>query len=426
MNRSRPGQHAAGAPNPRTGDDGSRGEVPTGATVGRIDSDAVLAEAARLIAIEGHQDHPGQERAVADHVADRLRGCGAEVEIQPVADGRANVIARLRGSRPGPTLMLNAHLDTVPPYAMPDALLPRVADGRLWGRGAVDMKGALAAMIAVVELLAAPDVTFDGELLLTGVAGEENGSPGMRALVEAGIGADFAVVGEPTMLRVGRAHKGAMWAQATFRGVATHGSVPQDGVNAVYHAARFVNAVEQDLVPALDRRRHPLLGPATVNVGVVAGGDRPPMVPASCTVQLDRRWLPSERHDEVLAELRAVVAKLNRADPQVDATVEEMAGTATFVHAPLDCPPDDPYLRMLCSVAADPEPVGLQFWTDAALLAATGTPAAVCGPGDIAQAHSLAEWVLVDQLRDAAEVYRAMAERMLSVRLRGTGTEVGA
>ncbi|WP_422768865.1 M20 family metallopeptidase [Plantactinospora sp. WMMC1484] len=392
---------------------------------GRIDPDAVLAEAGRLIAIEGHQDHPGQEREVAEYVADRLRGSGADVELQPVPDDRLNVVARVRGGRPGPTLMLNAHLDTVPPYGMPAALRPRVADGRLWGRGAVDMKGALAAMIAVVDLLAAPDVTFDGELLLTAVAGEENGSPGMRALVEAGVRADFAIVGEPTMLRVGRAHKGAMWAEATFHGVATHGSVPQDGVNAVYHAARFVTAIERELVPALDRRRHPLLGPATVNVGVVAGGDRPPMVPASCVVQLDRRWLPSERHDEVLAELRAVVAELRRADPRLDATVEEMPGTATFVHAPLDCPPDDPYLRMLCAVAADPEPVGLQFWTDGALLAAAGTPAAVCGPGDIAQAHSLREWVLVDQLGRAADVYRAMAERMLSVRPPETGAEVG-
>ncbi|MDG4832796.1 M20/M25/M40 family metallo-hydrolase [Solwaraspora sp. WMMD1047] len=394
------------------------------ALTGPIDLDQVVAAAARLIAIEGHQDHPGEERAVADHVAGRLRAAGAEVELQPVTGDRANVIGRLRGDRPGPTLMLNAHLDTVPPYGMPDALAPRVADGRLWGRGAADMKGALAAMLAVVDRLAAPDVTFDGELLLTGVAGEENGSPGTRVLTEAGVGADFAVVGEPTGLRVGRAHKGAMWAEVTFRGVATHGSVPADGVNAVYHAARFVTAVERDLTAVLDRRRHPLLGPATVNVGVVAGGDRPPMVPASCVVQLDRRWLPSERHDEVLAELRAVVAELRRADPRVDATVEEMPGTATFVHTPLDCPPDDPYLRMLCAVAADPEPVGLQFWTDGALLAAAGTPAVVCGPGDIAQAHSLAEWVALDQLADAADVYLAMAERMLAVRPRDVDVEV--
>src|SRR4051812_8367136 len=161
--------------------------------------EGVVAEAARLIAIEGHQDHPGEERAVADYLAGRLRALGADVELQAVGDGeRVNVVARLRGARPGPVLMLNAHLDTVPPYGM--SLEPSVRDGRLSGRGAADMKGALAAMIAVVERLAATR-DFAGELMLTGVAGEENGSPGMRALVEAGVRADFAIVGEPTMMR---------------------------------------------------------------------------------------------------------------------------------------------------------------------------------------------------------------------------------
>jgi acetylornithine deacetylase/succinyl-diaminopimelate desuccinylase len=362
----------------------------------------LVAEAARLIAIEGHEDHTGQERAVAEYLASRLRGCGASVEWQPVGtSGRANVIARLRGSRPGPVLMFNAHLDTVPPYGM--TLDAHVREGRLVGRGAADMKGALAAMIAAASRVAEAG-DFAGELMITGVAGEENGSPGTRTLVAGGIRADFAIVGEPTMMRVGRAHKGAMWARATFHGVATHGSVPQNGVNAVYHAARFVTAVETRLAPALARHTHPLLGPATVNVGVIAGGDRPPMVPARCVVELDRRWLPGEDHDAVLGEIQALAPA---------ATVEEMAGTAGFVHAPLDCPQDDPYLLLLCEVAGG-EPVGLQFWTDAALLAAHGTPAVVCGPGDIAQAHSLDEWVAVDQLERAAEVYFGIAARMLS------------
>jgi acetylornithine deacetylase/succinyl-diaminopimelate desuccinylase len=251
--------------------------------------------------------------------------------------------------------------------------------------------------------------------MLTGVAGEENGSPGMRALVESGVRADFAIVGEPTMMRVGRAHKGAMWVRATFRGLATHGSVPQNGINAVEHAARFVTAVAHELTPVLTRRTHPLLGSATVNVGVIAGGDRPPMVPARCVVELDRRWLPGEKHAGVLAEIRAVAM----ADPRADVTVEEMDGTASFVHTPLDCPADDPYLRTLLEVTGG-EPVGLQFWTDGALLAAHGTPAVVCGPGDIAQAHSLDEWVAVDQLERAAEVYFAFAARMLSVRSAGS------
>jgi acetylornithine deacetylase/succinyl-diaminopimelate desuccinylase len=388
--------------------------------MGRIDHDAVVAEAARLVAVEGHQDHPRAERDVADHVAARLTAAGAEVTLQPVGGERRNVIARVRGQRPGPTLMFNAHLDTVPPYGMPNALVPRIADGRLWGRGAADMKGALAAMAAVVAALADPGIRFAGELVLTAVAGEESGSDGMQALVAAGVGADFAVVGEPTMLRVGRAHKGALWAEVAFRGVAAHGSVPEAGVNAIYHAARFVDRVERTLAPALARRRHPLLGPATVNVGVITGGDRPPMVPAACRVQLDRRWLPGERHADVLAELVGVVEDLRREDPAVDATVTEMAGTSAFVHSPLDTPADHSYVRLLAQVAArhtgqDAEPVGLQFWTDGALLAAaTGTPTVVCGPGDIAQAHSLAEWVAVEQLHQAADVYLSLAASMLS------------
>ncbi|WP_432842171.1 M20 family metallopeptidase [Dactylosporangium sp. CA-092794] len=387
----------------------------------RVGPDALLADAARLIAVEGHEDHPRAERAVADHLAERLTALGAAVALQPVEGERCNVLARVRGARPGPTLMLNAHLDTVPPYGMPEALCPRIEDGRLYGRGAADMKGALAAMTAVVAALAAPDVSFAGELLLTAVAGEESGSAGMRALVAAGVRADFAVVGEPTRLRVARAHKGALWAEAAFRGRAAHGSVPAEGVNAIHHAARFVNRIERGLAPELAGRSHPLLGPATVNVGVVTGGDRPPMVPAACRVQLDRRWLPGERHEDVLAELRAIVDDLHRDDPAVDGTVSEMPGTAAFVHTPLDTPADDPYVRLLCDVAhrhtgAGAEPVGVQFWTDGALLAAgTGTPTVVCGPGDIAQAHTLSEWVAVEQLHRAAEVYLSLAARMLHV-----------
>lgn len=391
--------------------------------VDSVDHDAVLDLSGRLIEVEGHQDLPRQESAVAEYVAahlrDRLPGDRSQVTLQELDGDRYNVVAVLRGARPGPTLMLNAHLDTVPGYGMPDAYRPVVRDRRLYGRGAVDMKAALAAMMTTLEVMASPDVTFAGDLVLTGVAGEESGSAGMQALVEAGGRADFAIVGEPTSLRVARAHKGAMWIEASFQGVATHGSVPHEGVNAAYHAARFITAVEGELVPRLSGRTHPLLGAATVSVGVVRGGDRPPMVPASCSVQLDRRWLPGERHGDVLDEVREMVAALRRDDPQVQVVVEEMAGTSAFVHSPLECPPDHPALVLLSEVVAEhvpgaEEPVAVNFWTDGALLAArTQTPTVVCGPGDIAQAHSLEEWVSLDQVRAAAGVYVDFAARFL-------------
>lgn len=403
--------------------------------VQRADHEAVLDLAGRLIRTEGHQDLPAHERAVAELLAAelsaRLPGDRSEVSLQAVDGDRANVTAVVRGGLPGPTLMLNAHLDTVPGYGMPDAYRPVVRDGRLYGRGAVDMKGALAAMVASLETLSAPDVAFRGDLVLTAVAGEESGSAGMQALTAGphppGVPAraDFAIVGEPTSMKVARAHKGAMWIEVEFEGVATHGSVPHEGVNAAYHAARFMTAVESRLVTRLSGRTHPALGSATVNVGVVRGGDRPPMVPARCSVQLDRRWLPDERHGEVLDEVRGIVAELKRTDPRVRAVVREMAGTSAFVHAPLECPADHPGVVALADVVGERlpgagEPVGVNFWTDGALLAArTGTPTVVCGPGDIAQAHSLDEWVALDQLRAAAEVYVEFAARFLCAEASG-------
>lgn len=403
--------------------------------VQRADHDAVVDLAGRLIRTEGHQDLPTQERAVAELLAaelsDRLPGDRSAVSLQAVDGDRANVTAVVRGRARGPTLMLNAHLDTVPGYGMPDAYRPVVRDGRLYGRGAVDMKSALAAMVTCLEVMSAPDIGFRGELVLTAVAGEESGSAGMQALTAGPspsgvpVSADFAIVGEPTSMKVARAHKGAMWIEVDFEGVATHGSVPHEGVNAAYHAARFVTAVESQLVPRLSGRTHPALGSATVNVGVVRGGDRPPMVPARCSVQLDRRWLPYERHDEVLDEIGEIVRELRRADPRLSAVVREMEGTSAFVHAPLECPADHPGVVSLAEVVAERvpgagEPVGVNFWTDGALLAArTGTPTVVCGPGDIAQAHSLDEWVALDQLRAATEVYVEFAARFLCAEISG-------
>lgn len=397
---------------------------------GRVDHAAVLTRAADLIRVEGHQDHPREERDTAEHLATVLEHALAgrgELHLQEVEGGRLNVVAHLRGDRPGPRLLLNAHLDTVPGYGMPRAYDPAIRDGRLYGRGAVDMKGALAAMVHTIELFAAADVSFSGELILAAVAGEENGSPGMLAFTRSDITADLAVVGEPTGLRVATAHKGVMWIEARFTGRATHGSAPEAGINAIYHAARFVTAVETELVPRLAGRTHPLLGAATASVGVVRGGDRPPMVPATCSVQLDRRWLPGEDHLGVVQEIAELVASLRVEDPSIDAVVEEMAGTGGFSHAPLDCDLQTPGVKDLCAIVADrvgcpPDPIGVTFWTDGALLAeATGTPAVVCGPGGIEQAHSLDEWVSLEQLEAAAEVYVGFASRYLEATLVGKG-----
>ena len=388
--------------------------------LGLVDDDFVAGLAAELIAIPGHEDLDRREAGVALFLDELLRAEGLAVELAEVEPGRPNVIARLAGTAPGPCLMLNAHIDTVPGYGMPDAYTPRWRDGRLWGRGAADMKGALACMAGALRALRRSGRPLAGEVVLAGVVGEESGSHGTLHLVEAGGRADFAIVGEPTRLRIARAHKGGMWAEVKFEGRAAHGSVPEQGVNAIQHAARFVTAVETRLRPQLDGRTHPLLGRATVNTGVIRGGDRPPTVPSWCSVQLDRRWLPGEDHAGVLEELRDLLRELEADLPELRWTVEEMPGTATFVHWWLDTPEDVagmPELRAAVEHVQGQaaELTGVQFWTDAALLAHQGaTPAVVCGPGDIAQAHGDEEWVEREQLELATRVYLLAAAAFLT------------
>lgn len=384
--------------------------------VAAVDDDWVARLAADLVATPGHEELPQAERDVALLLTERLADAGVEARTVDIGDGRLNVLASLEDGA-GPTLMLNGHLDTVPAYGMRDAFTPRWEDGRLRGRGAVDMKGALACMAGALHAMARAAPHFGGRLLLTAVAGEERGSPGMLRLAQDGPRADFAVVGEPTMLDVAAAHKGAMWIEVAFRGRSAHGSAPELGVNAVEHAAEFVARVREALRPRLAAEVHPLLGAATVNVGRIEGGDRPPMVPDRCVVQLDRRWLPAETHAGVLAQVRELAAGIDGAD----AEVREMDGTGSFVHHPLDTPADTPGLAALEAAIAEvrgtpPRRFGAAFWTDAALLGRAGTPAVVCGPGDIAQAHSSDEYVDAEQLRLATRAYLLTAAKLLRVR----------
>lgn len=386
----------------------------------RLRDSEVLELTRDLIRIPGHQDLPQQEADVARHLAAVLRREGLDVELSEVEPGRPNVIARLRGTGGGYTLLFNGHIDTIPAYDMPDAFTPRLEGNRLYGRGAVDMLGAVAAMAQAMIVLKRSGLSLPGDLVLTAVVGEENGSPGTHHLVKTGIQADFAIIGEATGMEVAVAHRGISWFEVVFHGVSTHGSVPDKGINAIYHASRFVRAIEEELVPRLRTRTHPLMNHSTVNLGVIGGGTRPTMVPERCTVQLDRRWVPGETPASVMAEIQEILDRLAAADPQFRAELHEMKETANFEHWYLDCPVDAPVVQELVratgALTGRPAPiVGVGYWTDAALLGKQGgVPSVVCGPGDIVQAHSSAEYVTTDQLYLAARVYLLTALRLLS------------
>ena len=336
------------------------------------------------------QDPRAGEQRVADFLAATAAQAGLDVEFQPVAAGRSNLLARLspRG-KVRQRLLLAPHMDTV--NATDGQFAPVKRGGRLHGRGACDTKGSVAAMLtALCELARAGQRPADTEIVFAALVDEEHGQAGSRALVAGGLRASLAIVGEPTCLQVVSAHKGTLWMKLETRGKSAHGSWPELGRNAVHEMARVVDLLETTYSRELRRHRHPLLGCATVNVGAICGGTQPNIVPDRCTILIDRRTLPGETEAGVRRELDAVLRRKNLA--------------VAYVHDKLPhCPPleTDPRLplvgRFLNSVGQR-KAAGVRYFCDASVLGHGGIPSVVFGPGDIAQAHTADEWISLSSL----------------------------
>src|SRR3954452_19460111 len=297
-----------------------------------------VALTAELVSIQSHREREGHETPCALHIKALLEREGIETSLQEVRDGRVNVVGTLRGKSKGPILMYNGHIDTVPPGAMPDPFTPKIADGRLFGRGAVDMKGGVAGQICAMIALKRAGLALDGDLVLTGVVAEEDStSLGSLHIIEHGPRPDMVVVSEPTGMDTVTAHKGFDYYRIDLRGRANHSSRPDKGVSAVYQGARIVTAIEQSFIARSCAATHPLLGHASFNVAAMLGyanneaiavmrrgpGDKPPgaVVPDICTIYMDRRRIPGETLEGVLADFEAFLAEQRHADPLLEATI---------------------------------------------------------------------------------------------------------
>ena len=356
------------------------------------------------------------EKNVADFLATVAAHAGLEVEFQKVLPGRSNVIVRLLPrNKIRQIVLLAPHLDTV--SADDSQFVPRRKNGRLYGRGACDTKGSVAAMLtALCELAGTKSRPSETEIIFAGLVDEENAQAGSRALVAqasrlrpaglrhpqsvvaepgrrdacATMRADLAIVGEPTRLQVVTAHKGSLWLQLETRGKAAHGATPQFGQNAVHEMARIVDMLETDYAARLRRRRHPLLGTATVNVGMISGGAQPNIVPDRCVITIDRRTLPGETEMSVRREIAALL-RAKRLSAKISST--------KFAPClPLETSSKLPLVRQFLRSVGQTRPAGVDFFCDAAVLSAGGIPSVVFGPGDIAQAHTADEWILLDSL----------------------------
>ena len=333
------------------------------------------------------------EKNVADFLAATAAQAGLDVELQKVFPGRYNFLARLTPSSPvRQTVLLAPHLDTV--GGADGQFIPRRLHGQLHGRGACDTKGSVAALFtALCELAAAPGRPRETTIVFAGLVDEEYAQAGSRALVQSGLRADLAIVGEPTCLQIVTAHKGSLWLELETRGKAAHGATPHLGRNAVHEMARIVDALETHYAAQLKRRKHSLLGTGTINVGTIAGGTQPNIVPDRCRILVDRRTLPGETNAGVGREIAAMLRQRGlRA---------RVANTKIAPAPALETNPRLPLVRQFFASLGQRRPVGVDYFCDAAVLAGAGMPAVVFGPGDIAQAHTAAEWISLAQLERA-------------------------
>ena len=353
-------------------------------------------------------DGPG-ESACVDLLREVLDSWGFRTEIHDAAPGRPNLVARVGDARGGRTLMLSGHADVVGAEGMTHAPFEgEERNGRLYGRGAADMKGGIAAMCAAAWRAARDALA--GEIIVAVTADEEYESIGTRAMLERGVRADAAIVGEPTCLEVMPAHRGFVWIEIVVAGRAAHGSRWDLGVDAIRHAGLLLAELDRVDAEDLSRRTHPLLGRASLHASTIEGGIGMSTYPDRCVLRLERRTLPGESGEAVVAEVQRACAAVRARRPEVAAEV-----TLLMAQGPSDVATDAPIVRALGDALRERgEGVrvsGMSAWTDAALLNAAGIPAICFGPGDISLAHAAEEYIPLPEIDRATSVLATLARR---------------
>jgi len=341
------------------------------------------------------------EGQIGDAIAAHLRRIGLDVVRQPVDGSRANIIGVLDGRAPGRSLMLCGHIDTVGVEGMRAPFSPEERDGRLYGRGAQDMKGGVAAMIDAARVIAGGGLAT-GRLIVAAVVDEEYESRGADALVREWT-ADAGVVTEPTDLQIAVAHKGFAWFEIETRGRAAHGSRPAEGRDAILYMGRILSRLE-----ALERQlqasgRHELLGAASLHASVIGGGRELSSYPDRCALKMERRTIPSETVQLVCLQLDGILQELRAEDPAFEGDIRMM-----FARPPYQLEANHPFAEAIGHAAERvtrrPQTFGgMSFWTDAAVMGEAGIPSVLYGPGG-AGLHSIEEYVVVQDVLTCRDV----------------------
>ncbi len=356
-----------------------------------------LSDLVRINSINPEWNGPG-ESGVVEYLAEFFTQAGIEVYEEEVLPGRSNLLARVPGKDSSKSVLLEAHMDvvsvdamTIPPFD------PVIKDGKLFGRGSCDTKAGLATMMEAMRAIHASGDLPPCDIWLAAVVDEEHAFRGVVAAIDwfkaRGIQLDCAVVAEPTGLGLVTTNKGVLRWRIETTGVAAHSSKPHLGDNAISTMAKLISQLD-GFHEGLAEKSHPLVGPATCNVGTIEGGDQVNFVPDRCVIKLDRRMLPGEKAEEVLESYQKMIASF----PAGKVTVHP----ADLSDEAMETPPDAEVVRaasrQLESMGLDGTIQGVPFGCDATKLSRAGVPAIIFGPGSIDQAHAAIEWVDVKEV----------------------------
>jgi acetylornithine deacetylase len=369
-----------------------------------------LADLVRINSINPAYENGNPEAEIAAYIERFFGDRGIETWRQEVFPGRPNLIARLPGQQAGRRIVLEAHADTasikgmtIPPFE------PAIRDGRMYGRGSCDTKAGLAAMMHAVASLHSTGDTPECEVWMVAAADEEYSFRGVMKLCEH-LKADAAIVAEPTELRPVIASKGVLRWKVCTTGKAAHSSKPHLGVNAITHMSRVIEAFENDAT-ALKSAVHPLLGPATLSIGVIHGGVQVNFVPDRCEIEIDRRLLPGEDPAKVLGGYQVMLDRLCQDNRAMQVCMEP----PMLVDGALETPPDAKVAQTAAAVLQNMglpcELVGVPYGSDASKLSRHGVPTIIFGPGSIDLAHAAVEYVECDHVLQAEEFYRGFLKR---------------
>lgn len=367
----------------------------------------------RLVRIKTISGDKEKLSEIGHVLSEEMKSIGFSVGILEAEEGLPNVVGRYEGSKDAPRLLFNGHTDVVP-IQNTDSWISgpfsaEIRDGRIYGRGACDMKGGLAAMIVASKVVMSLFPGYRGNLIMTATVDEEiGGFTGMKHIVEQGVTGDMGIVCEPSDFMITNVCKGLLWLRLKTKGKSAHGSMPRLGINAIFKMSKILKGLETyefDIPP------HEMLGSPTINVGTIKGGLKPNVIPDLCEAEIDVRYLPGQRYQDVIEEIKKEINRIKDVDPQIDAEIELIRYRSS-----VEIKKDEKIVELIAGAmkeATGREALykGMPSPGDSEYLVHGGIPSVMFGPGSEDLCHVDNEWISIDDLMTAVKVYALIMAR---------------